>query len=168
MGRLRTDLFFRISVERIDLAPLRERRDDIVPLFAFYLQSLCGPFRIERDIPDLLERYHWPGNVREVINIAKALAQLGTNDGVVRTSDLPLRIREIDASELKTHGDRFIDGVQLKRLLSAESCREHPDQIRELIISSLERCSGNYSAAARRLGIARTTLYRRMRELDLL
>jgi len=64
-------------------------------------------------------------------------------------------------------GDRFIYGMGMKRLFSAESCRKHPDRIRELIVSSLDRCRGNYSAAARELGIRRSTLYRRMRELDL-
>ena len=166
-GTLRRDFFFRVSAERIDLVPLRERREDIIPLFAFYLHSLSGACRIERDIPNLLERYHWPGNVRELINIAKALALLGTNDGVVRTNDLPLRIRDFNASELKAGRERFVDRMEMRRLLSAESCREHPDQIRELIASSLERCNGNYSAAARELGIGRTTLYRRMQELDL-
>ncbi len=167
-GTLRTDFFFRISVERVELALLRERREDIMPLFAFYLRTLCGVCKIERDIPMLLEQYHWPGNVRELINIVKALAQLRRNDGIVRTSDLPVRIRDYDSTELMTGRERFIDRLEMRKLLSANSCREHPDQIRELIISSLERCDGNYSAAARELGIGRTTLYRRMQELDLL
>jgi transcriptional regulator with PAS, ATPase and Fis domain len=167
-GKLRTDFFFRISVERIDLAPLRERREDVMPLFTFYIQTLCGECEIENDIPMLLERYHWPGNVREVINIAKALAQLRRSDRVIRTSDLPLRIRDSSASELKTGTERFTDRIEMRKLLSADSCRKNRDQIRELIVSSLERCNGNYSAAARELGIGRTTLYRRMQELDLL
>jgi len=166
-GTLRADFFFRISVERIDLAPLRERREDIVPLFAYYLHTLDGPCEMERDIPELLERYLWPGNVREVINIVKALVHRGTGEDVIRAGDLPLRIRDADAAEMWGQGERFAGDLELRRLLSTEYCRAHPARIRELILSSLERCRGNYSAAARELSISRATLYRRMKELDL-
>mgnify|MGYP000517316279 CR=1 FL=1 len=165
-GKLRADFYFRVCAERIDLAPLRERREDIVPLFAFYLGTLYGVCRIERGLVELLEGYHWPGNVRELINVAKALVHLGSGDGYIRTSDLPLRIRDPRSTELAAGSRAVADGLEAEDLLREGVPRE-PERIREVIVSSLGRCCGNRTRVARELGVSRSTLYRWMSELEI-
>ncbi len=166
-GRLRIDFFFRISVERIDLAPLRERREDILPLFSYYMKTIGKARKMERAVTLILERYDWPGNVRELINVVKSLAQRRTSDGVIRMGDIPSRIKDYDSSELKSGRESYLERKALRALLSPASCKDNPARARELIASTLERCNGNHSAAARELGISRTTLYRRMNELGM-
>ncbi len=143
-GRLREDFYYRIAGGVIELEPLRNRKDDILPLFSYFLCGSNGGFDIEEGLTELLLQYHWPGNVRELINITEELALLGQSGQVARKRDLPLTIRDFLLSEPRDTGNR-----------------------RRQIEIGLLKHSGNKTALARELGIGRSTLYRRLAELEI-
>jgi len=151
--KLRPDFYYRISANRIELAPLRARREDIVLLFEYYMDELAEGVNVEEDVFGYLEKYHWPGNVRELVNLAEVLAILAAKSGVVRASDLPMNIRDF-------------------RLVYAKGRIKHEgngndEGMRDLILSYLAELDGNKAAVARRLGISRGTLYKRMARLGI-
>ena len=98
-GRFRKDLYFRLNVITITVPPLRERREDIQPLAAFFVQSYCRemkrpPMMISRDALDLLCRYDWPGNVRELENVIERAVVLGAGPKI-GPQDLSLGAKEV-------------------------------------------------------------------------
>lgn len=148
-NRFREDLFYRIRVARIHLAPLRERREDIAPLVRTFLaehRATTGK-RVE-NVSDaamrLLLVYPWPGNVRELRN-ALEFAVIRCHASVIQPADLP---PEVQAATL-AHG----------------STNDHsPQEERGLILAALELAGGNRKEAATLLGVSRATLYRRLSE----
>ncbi len=156
-GQLRRDFYYRISAEVINLKPLRERKEDIEALFPYYLDRFGNSFHIETGVMELMNSYHWPGNVRELINVVQVLSVLGGNRGRVCVRDLPASIRSFtDSSEINTRGG-LRSGMDLKL---------GKDPARRAIETAIERNKGNKSAAARELGISRSTLYRKFEELN--
>lgn len=166
-GRLRDDFYYRISVETIDLKPLRKRIEDVVPLFEYYIQVFGGECKIETRVFELLQQHRWPGNVRELVGVAKVLALIGKRCGVIHAYNLPMKI--INSSRRSPSRDKQTPRSKLSRAthLSASECKRSPDRVRELILLSLAKYHGNISAAARALGVSRCTLYRRMKELNI-
>jgi len=155
-GKLRSDFYYRISGNVINLPPLRARVEDVRAIFAYYLlKGNCNGVEVEEGVYEYLEGYHWPGNVRELVNLVNVLLVLAESRGVVRVSDLPLGIRGRDYEVM---GKRRYGGLDLG-MSSVE--------LKELIIASLMEYGGNKSAVARKLGISRTTLYRKMQELGI-
>jgi transcriptional regulator of acetoin/glycerol metabolism len=146
-GRFRADLFYRLSVTSIEIPPLRERKGDITRLVAHFNDKLAekhgaAPIRFSAEAVRALESYAWPGNVRELRNIVEGLLLTGARD--IALSDLPAEIA--DAKTAPT-------GMRLE------------DTARAAMLRAIESCEGNLSEAARQLGISRSTLHRRMREL---
>src|SRR4030095_8487734 len=94
-GRFRNDLFYRLNAVSIVLPPLRDRREDIPPLaqtFADRVYSLSPSVKFSSEALALLERYNWPGNIRELEHaVVRAVAM---RDGTIRVKDLPQRLRE--------------------------------------------------------------------------
>ena len=155
-GKLRSDFYYRISGNVIELPPLRARVEDVRAIFAYYLlKGNCNGVVVEEGVYEYLEGYHWPGNVRELVNLVNVLLVLAEGRGVVRVSDLPLGIRGRDYEVM---GKRRAGGLDLG-MSSVE--------LKELIVASLREYGGNKSAVARKLGISRTTLYRKMQELGI-
>ena len=154
-GRLRTDLFYRLNPVSITLPPLRERREDIPPLaqsFADRVYSLGPAVKFSSEALELLVRYNWPGNTRELENaIVRAVA---LSDGTIRVKDLPEQVRqhsgslsEIVANDV-THQPEAEDWVSLSEIEGRYVGRV------------LEHTRGNKQAAARILGVDRKTLDR--------
>lgn len=150
-GTFRQDLLYRIRVGRIHLPPLRQRLEDVPLLVAWFL----GQFRastgapaqdVSREAMDLLMEYPWPGNVRELKN-AIEYAAAHCAGSVIQIKDLPPEI------------------VGIPGPLSAGT-DERQDE-RQRILEALTQAEGNRARAARRLGIGRTTLYRRMKALGI-
>ena len=164
-GALRKDFYYRICVETIELEPLRKRKEDILPLFIYYLDGNSNNIKVEDGVFELFDRYHWPGNVRELIGIVKILKLVSEESGIIRVCDLPLKLREISSS---AHVHSW--GRPKKRMTSTITGKisggDEP-LLRDLIISSLLKYRGNKSAVARDLGVSRSTLYRRMDELKI-
>jgi len=150
MGHFREDLYYRLNVLRIAIPPLRERPDDIVFLAEHFLQKLNqrlnkNVLEISKDALDLLVRYHWPGNAREMQNVLERAINNITGN-VITVADLPVSIRNtLEEKEATTL-------VPL----------EHYEK--ELIASLLRKNKGNKSKVAKALGISRTTLYRKITE----
>ena len=152
-GRFREDLYFRLSVFRIELPPLRQRREDILPLaqhFAerFSKQIGCPVPALSPDAKNLFLSYPWPGNVREMMNTMEHA--LIVCDSEVTREDLPI---DMLSDESSTQADDSLD------LKSVE--RNH-------IIKVLHHTHGNKTETARLLKIGLTTLYRKIEEYGII
>jgi transcriptional regulator with PAS, ATPase and Fis domain len=147
-GSFREDLYYRINVFPIQIPPLRERRDDIVPLAEFFSKILS--IRMGKPIPsispevrDLLRSYDWPGNARELANaIERAL--IVSQTGAIDIDDLPLK-QESGSAKLGRPG-----------LLAQIE--------RTAVLESLARNNGDRKAASEELGISLRTLQYRLKE----
>ncbi len=157
-GRFRNDLFYRLNAVSIMLPPLRERREDIPPLaqvFADRVYSLNPSVRFSPEAVALLDRYPWPGNIRELENaVVRAAAMC---DGMIRAQDLPERIRNYRDSLSSTdeHDELAIRPTEEPEewpLLSVVEGR--------YVTRVLGHTGGNKQAAARVLGVDRKTLDR--------
>ena len=105
-GRFRKDLYYRLSTVLIDIPPLRERKDDIVPIFETFLHRFSKEYnshgkRVTDDAADLLESYHWPGNVRELRNVAEQAVVLLREETITADVVRPL-LRDLGTSEPST------------------------------------------------------------------
>lgn len=155
--QFRADLYYRLSVITLHIPPLRARKADIPLLIEHFLERLYtrGYSRaaLAPESLRLLLDYPWPGNVRELEN-ALEHALICAVDGVIQPESLPQDIRDYHS-----HGS-------LQPMLAGTS--EAGDaRLRGQILFALKRCDGNKAAAAKMLGIDRTTLWRRMRRLGL-
>ena len=156
--RFREDLFFRLNVVSLDLPPLRERSDDVLLLAEHFLQNFCAKAR--RKIPKFtaaarkrLLAHPWPGNVRELRNLMERLAYLSQGD-------------KIDADELAfiLAPDAQSQAVFSLDLPLNDATRRF--QV-EYIGKHIEAVRGNMTDAAGRLGLHRSNLYRKMRQLGM-
>ena len=156
-GRFRNDLFYRLNTVSIVLPPLRDRREDIPPLaqtFADRVYSLSPPVKFSSEALALLERYNWPGNIRELENaVVRAVAIC---DGTIRVKDLPehlrngfLAVEETAKSNGTSPAEPAVDDwVTLSEIEGRYVARV------------LEHTNGNKQAAARVLAVDRKTLDR--------
>jgi transcriptional regulator of acetoin/glycerol metabolism len=147
-GRFRADLFFRLNVTALEIPPLRERAGDVDLLLAHYNNALAekhdsGPRRYSEAALAVLRRYPWPGNIRELRNFAESMILTGDTEEIT-PDDLPPEFFEGEEAEVPPE-------VRLE------------DIGRQTIRRALALAGGNISEAARRLGIARSTLHRRIR-----
>jgi DNA-binding NtrC family response regulator len=149
-GRLREDLLHRLDVIRITLPPLRERREDIPRLVEHFLavHERGGSDRktVTLEAMRVLQRYPWPGNVREVANTIERLMILCPRR-TIDVRDLPENVRVVRQEVVKGHPSLTLDDVE----------RHHIERV-------LEGVRGNVSAAARQLGVHRNRLMRKLKQ----
>jgi two-component system nitrogen regulation response regulator NtrX len=163
-GTFREDLYFRLATVPVDLPPLRERPRDIAILTRHYLDHFCAENRRRRLSIDaaaaaLLERYFWPGNIRELRNVCEQLAIFGTDP--ITIAQLPLSIRAPRAS-------RESGVLRLVETAPIVPLREFKEQCeKEYIESVLRRSDWNFVRAARLLKIQRTYLHQKIAALDI-
>lgn len=155
-GNFRQDLYYRLKVVELSVPPLRERRDDILPLARVLLAEAA--MRMSRDcssfapnVADQLLRYDWPGNVRELQNAMERAAALARGDRA-ELEDLPEEVRSAP-------GKARVSGSAVLPLREVE--KEH-------ILAALDRFGGNQRLTAQQLGIGSATLYRRLKQYGLL
>jgi DNA-binding NtrC family response regulator len=147
-GSFREDLYYRINVFPIHLPPLRERREDILPLAEFFLKKLSARMgqamsSISPDAKELLRMYDWPGNARELANaIERAL--IITQSGTIDMGDLPLKQEDV---ALKLSRPGLLAQIE-----------------RTAILEALARNNGDRKRAADELGISLRTLQYRLKE----
>lgn len=152
--QLREDLVARLGQVSLAIPPLRERRDEIMPLFLEFLGVAGKPFRLSPDAAEALLVYDWPRNVREAQSAARALSVESEGPG-------------LDATDLRRSLPQIARVVGDSRLGSPEAgSGEDAPLDRDLIIRTLAEHDGNVAAAARALGKPRSTLYRWLRAHD--
>jgi Nif-specific regulatory protein len=158
-GKFRQDLFYRLSVVTLDLPPLRERPEDILPLARYFLEAFSRDAR--RKPPELspeavrrLQTHAWPGNVRELKNLMERLAFLCPHDRI-EGDDLAFTLAPSKGDEA--------GGVPLDRPLAHATDVFQQDYIQRAI----RRSGGNMTDAAKLLGLHRSNLYRKMRQLGM-
>jgi transcriptional regulator with GAF, ATPase, and Fis domain len=156
-GAFRHDLFFRLNVATIRMPPLRERSEDIPLLIQHFIQVACGegvgrPLEFSKNALKAVNGYYWPGNIRELRNEILRLVSIGRQR--VRVRDLSCRIRR--ALECDTPPTPRESGTT-RRLSDVER-----DVVGGAILAAIRNANGNRAEAARRLGITRSSLYRRL------
>jgi DNA-binding NtrC family response regulator len=149
-GEFRQDLYFRLNVVQIKLPPLRERKSDIPILVNSFLEKFSeanGRMRtISEDAMARLMAYEWPGNVRELENAIERAIALGSGP-IVHVGDLPSNMQYGTGERLPEH-DELLPLEELER---------------RAILRALREAAGDKLAAARLLGIGKTTLYRKLK-----
>jgi DNA-binding NtrC family response regulator len=146
----REDLFYRINVVRIDIAPLREKRDDIPLLVTEFMKELClrenKMLTVSDEVMDIFMNYHWSGNVRQLKNVIERAVVLAKGDRIT-LKELPEELMSFS-----------------KRKKSSDSGKTLKELELEAIKKTLQECRGNKSKAAKMLGISRKAFYKRIKE----
>ncbi len=167
----REDLYHRITVLRIHIPPLRERKEDIPLLVDYFLGRLSEKYGkriigLTRQAMAVLLSYKWPGNVRELKNTLERVF-IETRTPVIGWRALEEWVRERAALAGEAPVPPRADPIPLETSLPAVSPASRKLLEREEILQALESSRWNASEAARRLGIHRATLYRRMKDLGI-
>jgi DNA-binding NtrC family response regulator len=156
-GTFREDLYYRLNVVPIDIAPLRQRKEDIPDLVNLFISRFAGdsgkPVKgITPEAMQILVNYHWPGNVRELQNIIERACAL-SKGVVLKVEDIHLDVRP--ARAMNGAGNFLPEGMTLEQWED------------EMIRESLRRANGNKSQAARLLGLSRNALRYRLSKIGI-
>ena len=175
-GRFREDLYYRLGVFPLTLPPLRERREDIAAIAASFVRRFAREngtpaLAVSREALIALAAHGWPGNVRELENAVYRTVVLAEGD-VLRPEDFDLPAAPIMGASPSEEMRRFreaLDGPAMAASASdvpvvdgTGSLRAFEAIERDIIVAALHHCGGRASAAARALGIGRSTLYRKL------
>ena len=163
----RADLMYRINSFEIHIPPLRDRREDIIPLARHLLHKLAGPNapEISPGVMDALSVFDWSGNVRQLRNCLERAVLLSDN-GVITPRELPPEIAfRIDKPSVSVNYNPIPSGVVGNFQTSASTNLR--DVERQQIIGALEKTGWHRGKTAEILGISPSTLYRRLREYNL-
>jgi len=159
--QFRADLFFRLSVITIPVPPLRSVKDDIPLLAQNFARQLGLPCRLSEAAIEVLSRYHWPGNARELRNVLERAAVLCT-DEEIGPSHLGL-----PAGELSSAGNTGASAVAMGPATQAGTASQLKALERQMIEQALARNGQNKAAVARELGVSLSTLKRRIAQYGL-
>jgi DNA-binding NtrC family response regulator len=156
-GVFREDLYYRLNVIPVNLPPLRDRTEDILPLAKHFIEKYCRTMNrplmtITKEAVETLEQYPWPGNVRELENVIERTVALTEGNNITR-DDLPRNLREEAQTRVTQRG------VDLTKSLS--------DMEKRMILDALVLAGGVKAQAATLLNINRTTLVEKMRRLGI-
>ena len=153
-GRFREDLYYRLDVIRIEIPPLRNRKDDIEILAEHMLKDLSKEMHVDvKELPKrtlgVLKSHDWPGNIRELRNVLERAINI-TRGKLILAEDLPDRINAKSVSKIS-----HVEDIPLLRDVTSEAEKE-------AISKALNITNGNKSLAANKLGLHRTTLYKKL------
>lgn len=156
--KFREDLYFRLNVVTLEIPPLRERADDVLPLAEYFLEQFAvqarrGKMHLSAEARRRLQSHAWPGNVRELRNLMERVAFLAPAERI-EVEDL--------AFILSPERDSFHEPSLDMGLSEATNSFQQ-----EYIRRAIKRVRNNMSEAARLLGLHRSNLYRKMRQLDM-
>lgn len=166
-GRFRMDLYYRVAVTSIRIPPLRDRLSDIPVLCGALLEKLAQhhgvpvPRLAAADISDL-SSYSWPGNVRELRNVLESMLLTGERPRAIIHTDEP-QVRGIRPFDAPVQGGE----QQMFGIGEARDSRRLEEAEREAILSAIDGSHGNMALAARSLGIAKSTLYLKLKKFGL-
>ena len=170
-GRFREDLYYRLNVVQITIPPLRDRPDDIAPLARHLLGRIAmqpglRPLGITDDALSLLVQYDWPGNVRQLQNALFRAAVLCDGDALTK-SDFP-QIATLASARATPGGIGSLHGASGVTLFRADGNLRALEEIEaDVIRLAIGHYRGRMTEVARRLGIGRSTLYRKLGELGI-
>ncbi len=153
-GEFREDLYYRLAVVSIEIPPLRERTDDILPLAREFVHTMSsmyklGEHHLEAPVVDALVSYSWPGNIRELRNVIERAVVLAGNKPNITIDHLSVRLRE-NGSPVAVQPR----GRQVQPIADIE---------KQYILHVLDRFEGNRTHTARALGIGSNTLWRKLK-----
>ena len=163
-GKFRDDLFFRLNVVRITMPPLRDRKEDIPILVRGFLRHFCKAnekplLDLSPDAMDALLTYNWPGNVREL--------RTAIEHGVVMATGPKVTVRDLPIAVRQAAGTASPRGISAAKAFEEKSSPLDLHQTeRRLITQALATTNGNVTAAAKKLGISRRTLHRKINEMN--
>src|SRR4051794_346416 len=157
-GKFRLDLYHRLRVVHLRIPPLRERKSDILLLAEHQLRMHADnarrrPIKLSADVADALEAYDWPGNVRELCNVIESEASLLPPEEDV-ISRVPRSLLQSPSRPIERAPST--DGVHTLEAVERQACAQ-----------ALQHYSGNVARAAQALGVAKTTLYAKMKRYGL-
>jgi two-component system nitrogen regulation response regulator GlnG len=188
--QFREDLFYRLNVVRVQMPPLRDRREDIRLLVNYFLRKFAQvqkqqPKSISQSALEALERHHWPGNVRELENVMQRAIVVAKGDAILE-NDLPIEVTRGGAAPATSATAHAIAPAQATLAAAGELveisaiakslfkwARQDtkrkiiPTVERELIIAALAETSGNQVQASKLLGITRATLRKRVEKFGI-
>lgn len=163
-GNFREDFFYRLNVFPIVVPPLRERKDDILPLMDFFLdkfnKKLGLAAAVDDEVKEMLLRYNWPGNIRELENLMERMMLLAQNN-LITINELPAEFKASLEKSMVLPADS--DKKPFKDFM-----RDHVENVeRQMIVKCLEESGGNVTKAAKQLGLSRKGLQLKMIKYDL-
>jgi DNA-binding NtrC family response regulator len=145
-GRFREDLFYRLNVVELNIPPLRERREDILPLASHFISEFAkGRARFSEAVAACLENYSWPGNVRELRNAMERAVLLSRSE-LILPAHLPTKVREAGGEHAAPVATTLTDAHQLEEIE------------RQAILQALRKHDFNRTETAKALGISRRAL----------
>lgn len=155
-GTFRNDLYYRLNVVSLTIPPLRDRKEDILPLTHFFLSKLYPgeEVTVSPSVIKILQDYKWPGNVRELENVLE-YAGIVRSDSMITIKDLPQYLKPRLPAEESGNGGRF-------NIKTATALLE-----RDYMIEAIKACQGNKSLAIRELGISRRAFYEKLEKYGL-
>lgn len=157
LGNFRSDLFYRINVMSIHTPSLRQRKDDIKIFIDYFLDKFCKSTdkkikSIDKSFYREMFRYTWPGNVRELQNVIQTVVNVAEDNSVLTSKNIPSYINHIKGSSSN----------ELKyKLMSLNEIEK------QAIVNTIKQMDGNIAAAAKILGIGRSTMYRKMKKYNI-
>ncbi len=152
-GRFREDLYYRLNVVELNVPPLRERREDILPLANELIAELTkGKARLSAGVADCLEKYSWPGNVRELRNAMERAALLSAGE-LILPEHLPARVRGAAGQSSLATGFEPVDARRLEEIE------------RHAVLEALRKHDFNRTETAKALGISRRALLYKLQRL---
>jgi DNA-binding NtrC family response regulator len=180
-GGFRRDLFFRLNVVNMRLAPLRERKEDIPTLINHFISRVGGNYTMTAEAMEVMLSYEWPGNVRELENCIQHMVAINSGP-LLHLGDLPSNLQNhiiqkksqflmaaAAAQTTAAGGESAANGAptQVTGLQSLPVVIPLAELERRAIMNALEYTKGDRAVAAHLLGIGRTTLYRKLKEYQL-
>jgi two-component system response regulator AtoC len=167
-GNFRRDLYYRLKVLPIHIPPLRERKEDIIPLVWYFISHFNVKFKkqvnaLSPEAEAILLHYDWPGNVRELRNVIEHIMILADTDNVT-LEDLPLEIRVAQAMNKSAADGRLKGGIAITMPEEGVDLAQiESEYIRQALLTA----EGNQTKAAKLLRVTRNVLRYRMQKLDL-
>jgi len=164
-GIFREDLYYRLNVFHTQVPPLREKKEDILPLAEYFIEKFNKKLdreikHIDPKVQEIFVRYGWPGNIRELENLIERLVLMAGEDTIV-LEDIPAELK-LAASAPQVSGT---DGLEKP---FKDVMKSHMEDVeKQAIIRCLEECGGNVTKAAQRLGLSRKGLQLKMIKYNL-